>query len=409
MNKNHIARIAVGGVILVLLLSVAGQAFAVGADTPGVPGGTARKIVVFRDSVTSEGAQDQIVAQAGAAKIKHVRIVNATVALATPASEQALRQRPEVLRIDDDAIAQVLVKPEGKPTKPTPAPPTPEVLPWGVERIDAELVWDKNRDLTVDTGANAGSGVKVGVVDTGIDLDHPDLSANIKGGYNAINPRKAPDDDNGHGTHVAGIIAAVDNAQGVIGVAPQVSLYAVKVLGPSGTGWISDIIEGLQWCVDNGVQVVNMSLGSTSDVTSFHDAIKTVYNEGITIVAAAGNSGPGDNTVEYPAKYSEVIAVSATDQSNQIASFSSRGPEVEVAAPGVAIPSTYKGGGYATLSGTSMASPHVAGTAALVIASGVTSPDSIRQKLTSMATDLGEPGLDNLYGYGLVNALGAVK
>lgn len=416
MNRRQVARIFIGILVLALLFSVAGQALAVGPDDPTDPNGAARKIVVFKDSVTGEGAQEQIVSQAGAAKIKHLRIVNATVVLATPASERALRARPEVLRIDDDAIAHALVKPEGKPTKPAPTPP-PETLPWGVDRIDADLVWDADGDLTVDTGANAGSLVKVAVLDTGIDLDHPDLKDNIKGGYNAINSAKSGDDDNGHGTHVAGIIAGVDNAIGVLGVAPKAHLYAVKVLSRTGSGYFSDIIEGLQWCMENDIQVVNMSLGSPSNVQSFKDAITATYNAGITLVAAAGNSGPGDNTVEYPARYPEVIAVSATDSSDNIAGWSSRGPEVDLAAPGVSINSTYKGGGYKVLSGTSMASPHVAGVAALVIASGVSDGngddrinDEVRSILESTAENLSELNVPNsLYGYGLVDAYAAVS
>ena len=408
MNTRQVARIFIGILVLALLFSVAGQVLAVGPDDPTDPNGAARKIVVFKDNVTGEGAQEQIVSQAGAVKIKHLRIVNATVVLATPASERALRARAEVLRIDDDAIAHALVKPEGKPGKPTPTPP-PETLPWGVDRIDADLVWDSNGDLYIDSGANAGGGVKVAVLDTGIDLDHPDLADNIKGNYNAINPTKSGDDDNGHGTHVAGIIAGVDNAIGVLGVAPEAHLYAVKVLNRTGSGYFSDIIEGLQWCVENGIQVVNMSLGSRSNVQSFHDAITATYGAGITLVAAAGNSGPGDNTVEYPAKYPEVIAVSATDSSDSIAYFSSRGPEVDLAAPGVSINSTYKGGSYKVLSGTSMASPHVAGAAALVISAGVTGPDAVKERLTSKATDLGGSGFDSLFGHGLVDAENAVK
>ncbi|SFR18261.1 Subtilase family protein [Desulfoscipio geothermicus DSM 3669] len=164
-------------------------------------------------------------------------------------------------------------------------------------------------------------------MDTGIDLSHPDLLANIKGGYNAIKPNKSPADDNGHGTHVAGIIAAVNDNIGVVGVAPQAELYAVKVLSANGSGYLSDIIEGLEWCITNNMQVINMSLGTSSEVQSFHDAVIKVYNAGIVMVAAAGNSGPGDNTVEYPAKYEEVIAVSATSDNDAIASFSSRGPD----------------------------------------------------------------------------------
>jgi subtilisin family serine protease len=389
-------------VALVVLLC--GQSF---AAPEKVPGQARRMIVVFKNWV-NEPAYDQVLQRTGAVKVKNLRLINAAVVLAGPASERALRQQIEVVRVEEDAVVHALAKPQ-------PAPPPAESLPWGVDRIDADMVWDRNHDMVVDAGANAGSGIRVAVLDTGIDLDHPDLQANIKGGVNTINPRKSPDDDNGHGTHVAGIIAAVDNAIGVLGVAPQAWLYAVKVLDRQGSGFVSDIIEGLQWCIDNGMQVVNMSFGTSSDVQSFHDAIVAANNAGMVLVAAAGNSGPGDNTVLYPAKYQEVIAVSATDKSDAVPYWSSRGPEVELAAPGVDIYSTYKGGGYATLSGTSMAAPHVTGAAALVIAGGITDlngngliNDEVRSRLQSTAEDLGLAGRDDLYGYGLVDAERAV-
>jgi len=164
------------------------------------------------------------------------------------------------------------------------------------------------------------------------------------------------------------------------------------------------------------MQVINMSLGTTSDVQSFHDAIIAAHNAGIVIVAAAGNTG---GAVTYPAAYPEVIAVSATDQNDQIASWSSRGPEVDLAAPGVSIYSTYKGTDYATLSGTSMAAPHVTGVVALVLNTPVGSYDlnnngkwdldEVQKKLQDTAVNLGDPGFDNLYGWGLVNAYNAVQ
>lgn len=389
--------------ISILVIGMAGQALASKPDRSN-PNTASRKIVVFQNWV-NEAAYDEILQRTGAVKIKNLRLVNAAVVLAGPASEKALRQRAEVLRVDADEVVYTQAKRQ-------PAPPPAEGLPWGVDRIDADLVWDQNRDLVVDSGANAGGGVKIAILDTGIDLDHPDLQANIKGGINTINPLKSPDDDNGHGTHVAGIIAAVDNQVGVLGVAPQAWLYAVKILNKQGSGFVSDIIEGLQWAISEGVDVINMSFGTSSDVQSLHEAIAAAYNKGIVLVAAAGNSGPGENTVLYPAKYPEVIAVSATDSSDSAASWSSRGPEVELAAPGVYIPSTYKGGAYKTLSGTSMASPHVAGTAALVIASGmadsnadgVTTPQEVRAVLRNTADDLGVSGPDSWYGYGLVDA-----
>lgn len=394
MSKGWVRLISASLLVLSLVFGFAGSAL---ASAPDNPSAAVRKIVVFQDWFVNEAAQDEIVEHTGAIKIKHLPLINAAVVLAAPANERALAQRAEILRVDADAVAYTQAK-------PTPPPPPAESLPWGVNRIDAERVWDVDNNLVVDNGVKAGSGVKVAVLDTGIDLDHPDLQVNIKGGVNTINPFKSADDDNGHGTHVAGIIAGADNTVGVLGVAPNASLYAVKVLNKNGSGFISDIIEGLQWSIDNNMQVVNMSLGTASDIQSLHDAIIAAYNHGIVLVAAAGNSGPGDNTVLFPAKYVEVIAVSATDNTDAVASWSSRGSEVELAAPGVNILSTYKGGGYKTLSGTSMASPHVAGTAALVIASGVTNPGEVRSKLQSTADDKGTTGLDNLYGYGLVDA-----
>jgi subtilisin len=263
-----------------------------------------------------------------------------------------------------------------------------------VDRIDAEKVWSTT---TADT-------IKVAVVDSGIDLDHPDLSSNIKGGINTISSSRSADDDNGHGSHVAGIIAALNNSTGVVGVGHRIDLYAVKVLNRNGSGDISDIIEGIQWSINNGMAIINMSLGTSSDIQSFHDAVIAAKNAGVVVVAAAGNSGPSDNTVIYPARYPQVIAVSAVNSSNNISGFSSRGPEVDLTAPGESIYSTYRSGGYRTMSGTSMASPHVAGAAALVLSNhpGFT-PDQVQTHLMNNAELLN--GLNsNQQGAGLVDA-----
>lgn len=359
---------------LIAMLGVttgAGFAAPAGSD----PGG--RVIIVFKDK--SDGpAREEVVRGAGGTVLKHLPLVNgAAVWLPSRAAERALRSRPDILRVEPDAVVQALE----------------QTLPWGIDRIDADVAWSVYQ----------GTGVKVAVIDTGIDLKHPDLKANIAGGYNAISPRRSPTDGNGHGTHVAGTIAAVNNTTGVVGAAPAARLYAVKALNDNGSGYISDIIEGIDWSIRNGMQVINMSLGTASDIQSFHDAVKRAYDAGITVVAAAGNSGPGENTVSYPARYPEVIAVAATDKNDNLAEFSSRGPEVDLAAPGVNIYSTYKRGTYKTLSGTSMAAPHVAGTAALVIqAWGAVSPDTLRQHLLSTATAV--PGSP----YPLVNAAAAV-
>ncbi|MDP3899816.1 MAG: S8 family peptidase [bacterium] len=274
---------------------------------------------------------------------------------------------------------------------------------WGVKRIGSE---------TVHSSGNTGDGVKVAIIDSGIDYTHPDLDANYISGYDFVNGDSDPMDDNGHGTHVSGTVAAEDNDTGVVGAAPEADLYGLKVLSSSGSGSWSDIIAALQWAVDNGIQVTNNSYGAGSDPGS---AVKAAFDNsaaaGVLHVAAAGNSGTppgkGDN-VGYPARYDSVIAVAATDKSDKRASFSSTGPAVELAAPGVSINSTRLGGGYVEFNGTSMASPHVAGTAALIIAAGVNNASEVRQILADTAIDLGAIGRDSLYGYGLVSAAAAI-
>ena len=316
-----------------------------------------RKIVVLKNNADLD--QFEAFAKGKGASInKQLKIIHAvSITLPDNASDKALEaitKNNNVERIDDDIIYYL-----PKPTKPGggggTTTPAAEVVDWGVDRIDADNVWVNN------TGEN----VKVGILDTGIDLDHPDLKNNIAGGANFVSNAKSEDDDNGHGSHVAGVVAAIDNEEGIVGVAPKAKLYAVKVLDRRGSGYLSDIISGIEWCVTNNIQVINMSLGSSYDVQAFHDAITAAYNAGIVIVCAAGNNSGG--SVDYPGKYTETIAVSAVTSSNEIAYFSSIGDEVDFAAPGANIYSTYKSASYKALNGTSMASPHVAGVVALVL------------------------------------------
>lgn len=366
-----------------------------------------RKIVIFQAGVT-DTAKDNIIGKAGGAKLKDLDLVRGKAVWLSNKAAEKLAKQPGVLRVEDDIVVQALEnfnseKVTGKAK--TPFQPS-QVLPWGIDKIDAEKVWASS---TADL-------INVGIIDTGISNNHPDLLANVKGGINTIQPRKSWNDDNGHGSHVAGIVGALNNSVGVVGAGPAINLYAIKVLNSSGSGFVSDIIEGLQWAINNNMQVVNLSLGASTGNQSFHDAIIATKNAGIVVVAAAGNSG---GSVIYPAAYPEAIAVSAIDISNTIASWSSRGPEVDLAAPGVSIYSSYKGTAYATLSGTSMASPHVAGAAALVLSMPVGSsdtnnngnwdPDEVQTKLQATAVDLGDVGFDNLYGAGLVNAFAATR
>src|SRR3989344_5670881 len=350
-------------------------------------GNQPEKVRVFLEF---KGKPDVGVVHLAGGKVLHsYTLLENVVAVEVPANAlNGLLLNPNVVGVEFDALAHA----SGKPAPSQPA----QKLPWGVDRIDAEL------------SNHTGAGVKVCVVDTGIDKDHPDLQANIVGGRNfvakgaTVDPTKW-DDDNGHGTHVAGTIAAVDNTIGVVGVAPQASLLAAKVLNRQGSGYFSDIMAGIDWCAQSGAKVISMSLGSSSDVQAFHDTVDAAYANGVLVIAAAGNDYGGP--VSYPAAYDSVIAVSATDSNNNLASFSNVGPQVELAAPGVSVLSTWMGGGYNTISGTSMATPHVSGAAALAMqANPLMSNVEIRALLQSTADDLGAVGRDNLFGYGLVDA-----
>lgn len=275
--------------------------------------------------------------------------------------------------------------------------------PYGIDRVDA--------DVAISNGAD-GTGVDVAVIDTGIDSDQADLQgilgsgkafAECKGGPKDC--RFAWDDDEGHGTHCAGTVAAIDNTELVVGVAPNVTLHSVKVLDKRGSGAYSDVAGGIEYTAKQGWEVGSLSLGgSQSSVVS--DACTFAANEGTLLVAAAGNSGPCTDCVGYPAAEPEVIAVSATDSSDNLASFSSTGSNVELAAPGVDVVSTRLGGGTETLSGTSMSCPHVSGAAATVISETGASASQARQTLKDSAEDIGLGS--NEQGAGLVDVAAAV-
>lgn len=285
---------------------------------------------------------------------------------------------PNVLSVEEDQIVSLTV----------------DTIDWGTDRIQAPVTWSKGY---------TGKGVKVAIVDTGI-ASHTDLA--VAGGANFTDYTSSYQDDNGHGTHVAGIAAAQNNGTGIVGAAPDAALYSVKVLGGDGSGYLSDVIAGIDWAIANDMDIVNLSLGMATDSFALHQIVDQAYSRDILIVAAAGNSGTAAGTgdsVNYPAKYSSVIAVGATDSSDLRASFSSTGPDVEVAAPGSGVTSTYLNGQYVRMSGTSMASPYVAGQIALLKeAYPAMTAGELRSKLQSAVKDLGASGKDAWYGYGLV-------
>ncbi|HBT46807.1 MAG TPA: peptidase S8 [Peptococcaceae bacterium] len=316
-----------------------------------------RKIVIFRKGTSLDQGR-RTVSSYGGRILKDFPFINALLAsFPVEANKlQALARDPQVEAVEDDFEVETCGFP--CPVTSDPVTANQQTVPWGVERIGAPAAWQKT----------TGAGVKVAVLDTGVDSNHPDLRNNVKGKINIRFPGLPAGDGYGHGTHVAGIIAAANNDFGIVGVAPEVEIYAVKVMNRFGRGQISDIVNGLEWALNNQMQIVNMSLGTSQASTALKKAVDACLEAGMLLVAAAGNRGP-EGEVLYPARYPGVISVTATTEEDTLADFSSRGPEVTITAPGNEILSTYPGGGYRTMSGTSMAAPHVSGVLALILGS----------------------------------------
>ncbi len=270
---------------------------------------------------------------------------------------------------------------------------------YGLVAVRAPQGWD------ISTGSAA---VTIAVIDTGVALTHPDLAAKIVAGYDFVNNDDIPQDDNGHGTHVAGIAAASsNNGVGVAGVSWHARIMPVKVLDAAANGSFANAAAGIIWATDHGAQIINLSLGGTSDSVIFQDAIDYAYHHGVMLIAASGNSG--SNFVLYPARYPNVMAVGATDANNALAPFSNYGAEIDVVAPGVDIFSTWLGGNYQNDSGTSMSAPYVAGLAAILRGiPGSGSPANLAWAMKTTALDLGVSGRDDYYGDGLIQMDAAI-
>ena len=383
----------------------------IGPTSSQVQAASNNKVDVFVSFDKTPGvAERAIVERAGGTVRFSYTIVPAVAASVPEAAIKGLLSNPNVTAVElDGTVYAVGAELENA---------------WGVKRIGSGTVHD---------GGNKGAGVKIGIIDSGVDHGHQDLDGVYAGGYDFVQDDADPDDVYGHGTHVAGTACAEDNGLGVVGVAPGCALYSLRVLNDSGSGSWGTTIAAMDWAVLNGLQVVNLSLGSSQDPGS---TVKAAFDnaeaKGLVIVAAGGNSGTPSgkgNNVIYPAKYASVIAVAATDKNDTRPSWSSTGEEIELAAPGVSVlsswndgdsphnpqPSILDGDWYKEGSGTSMASPHVAGAAALVIAAGVTDGnfdgrinDEVRAILNSTADDIGAVGKDTHYGYGLVNVAAAI-
>jgi len=360
-------------------------------------------------------ARDQaLVLDFGGEIYREFTIVNVVATRMTPRAADALARNPRVSYVETDGPVYALGKTvrwgvdqvSGDKWHSSIASELRigQVVPWGIDRVFGD------QSYSFDTWETTrGDGIAIAVLDTGIDQNHEDLPT-LLGGVNTIDRTHWGSDGRGHGTHVAGTVAALDNAVGVVGVSPELGLYAVKVLSDGGSGTVSSVVAGIDWAVKQGIPVLNMSLGSQQHSQTLKNACDNAYAAGHLLVSSAGNygntSGTGNN-VGYPARYGSVIAVAASDIDDNRAGWSSTGPGVELIAPGVSVLSTIPGDNYGTKSGTSMASPHVAGAAALAwsVNPGLTNVE-VRELLQLTAEDLALSS--NHQGYGLVRADSAV-
>jgi len=286
-----------------------------------------------------------------------------------------------------------------------------------------DLLWNL-RDIAVGElrdrcASKHGLGITVAIVDSGVDLEHPDLVSNIVSGISFVAGSNDVNDGYGHGTHLAGIIAASANNAGIVGVAPEAKLMPVKVIDDSGGGSAADVAKGIKWAADQQADIINLSIGSPVSSRVVQEAVTYAHNTGALLIAAAGNCGGADyqmkgcsqqHQLDYPGVYARVIAVSATNHARTISDFSSHGAHIELAAPGEEIYSTYIEKAYETLSGTSFAVAHVAGAAAILLSANADlSNEELRAILQETAVDLGESGLDEMFGYGLINTHAALN
>lgn len=367
-------------VVLLLLFGLAGTGI---AAHPGPADAPATVEVLIGFHQPPGDAERALVEGVGGEIFRQFHIVDVIAARMTQQAADALAQHAQVRYVEPNGVVYALG----------------QTVPWGIDRVFGDETYPFGTWTTT-----TGVGMTVAVLDTGIDENHEDLPV-LEGGTNTIDDTHWGSDGHGHGTHVAGTVAALDNEVGVVGVGPEIGLYAVKVLDDGGGGTWESVTAGIEWAVDQGVPVLNMSLGGGESQT-VQEACDAAYDAGHLLVAAAGNSGNppgrGDNVI-YPAGYDSVIAVAASDEDNNRAWFSSTGPAVELIAPGVSVLSTIPGDDYGTKSGTSMASPHAAGVAALAwsVNPGLRNTE-IRGILQDTAEDLGLSS--NHQGYGLARA-----
>lgn len=265
-----------------------------------------------------------------------------------------IQRMPQSIYLEEDIRIQVY------PSSFIPARPEalrPSAMPWGIRRVKAEKAWLYSK----------GRQVKIGVIDTGVDYMHPNLRSSVSYGVNLIHPQAFPFDDNGHGTHISGTIAATGGAYGFSGIAPQAIIYPVKAFDYQGTAYVSDIIRAIGWCTHHQMDIINMSFGMHHYSKALDEAVREAERSGTVIVASSGNDQK-KRAIDYPARFPQVISVGATTKKHTVAPFCNRSKRIDIYAPGDKIYSTWLNGRYQELSGTSMATSHVTGAVALMLA-----------------------------------------
>ncbi|MVP02532.1 S8 family peptidase [Paenibacillus lutrae] len=312
-----------------------------------------------------------------------------------------LAKHPAILSIEEDSAVNIQLVPRKKARTSDDSDTSYEstqIIPWGVQQIKAPDAWKKSK----------GSRVSVGVIDTGIDFYHPDLQASVARGINILNRHQLPIDDNGHGTHIAGTIAAAGKRMGIMGVAPKAVIHAVKAFDMNGSAYVSDIVAGIDWCVRNDLDVINMSFGMRTYSQALEDAVTNAYQAGTVVVASSGNDGKSAQ-IDYPARFSNVFSVGATTKTNKVAPFSNQGKRIDIYAPGESIYSCWLQGKYNELSGTSMATAHVSGVIALMLSVRARlRPNQIKQILRRSSTPLKKSKSADTDAPGLIHARRAV-